>query len=81
MVTGGDQATAAVGQRAATSDRLGHRAPSAAGALAFPPPPPTPAPDQVADLAALRREMAELRDAVRDRSKFGPRIVRRNKKG
>ncbi len=56
-------------------------APPPSGALAFPPPPPTPAPDQVADLAALRREMAELRDAVRDRSKFGPRIVRRNKKG
>ena len=52
------------------------------GAEAPPPPPSAPAlTDTSAEMAALRREMAELRDVVRDRSNSVRALVRRNKKG
>lgn len=55
--------------------------PPGAEPAAPPVPPPPPSSDPTSELAALRREMAELRDAVRDRSKSVRVLVRRNKKG
>ena len=63
----------------------GGAAPTTGAPEASPPPaPPTPGPPVTPasdDLAALRRELAELRDSIRDRSKkVRSKIVRRSKK-
>jgi polyhydroxyalkanoate synthesis repressor PhaR len=55
--------------------------PPGAEAAPVPVPPPPPSVDPAAEVAALRREMAELRDSLRDRNKSVRALVRRNKKG
>jgi polyhydroxyalkanoate synthesis repressor PhaR len=55
--------------------------PPAAAAPAAPPEPPAPpSPAPSAELADLRREMDELKEALRGRSKSSRPVVRRNKK-